>query len=138
MAWKNLKQRSLADAMMTLAGDPLPFFGDGTSRRDYTYVGDIVDGVVRSLDRCEGYEIYNLGESETTTLTEVPAVPAGTSQVIVVSLTTITLVAGLAPKSTVLVPGLLFWKPVPVSVTLLPPSDVPLEATTPESVGRAK
>ncbi|MEE2711205.1 MAG: NAD-dependent epimerase/dehydratase family protein [Planctomycetota bacterium] len=50
------------------AGDPVPFFGDGTSRRDYTYVDDIVDGVLRSLDRCEGYRIYNLGESHTTTL----------------------------------------------------------------------
>ncbi|MEZ6013721.1 MAG: GDP-mannose 4,6-dehydratase [Planctomycetota bacterium] len=56
---------------MTLAGKPLPFFGDGTTRRDYTYVDDIVDGVVRSLDRCEGFELYNLGESETTSLAEL-------------------------------------------------------------------
>lgn len=52
----------------TLAGDPIPFFGDGSTRRDYTYVDDIVDGVVRAIDRCEGYDIYNLGESETTSL----------------------------------------------------------------------
>ena len=52
-------------------GKPLPFFGDGSTRRDYTYVDDIVDGVLRSIDRCEGYEIYNLGESETTTLAEL-------------------------------------------------------------------
>ncbi len=50
------------------AGEPVPFFGDGTSRRDYTYVDDIIDGVVRSADRCGGYNIYNLGESHTTTL----------------------------------------------------------------------
>jgi UDP-glucuronate 4-epimerase len=56
---------------MTLAGEPIPFFGDGTTRRDYTYIDDIVDGVVRSIDRCEGYEIYNLGESETTSLSEL-------------------------------------------------------------------
>jgi len=56
---------------MTLRGEPIPFFGDGTTRRDYTYVDDIVDGVVRSIDRCEGYEIYNLGESETTSLSEL-------------------------------------------------------------------
>ena len=56
---------------MTLAGEPIPFFGDGSSRRDYTYIDDIVDGVVRSLDRCEGYEIYNLGESHTTSLSEL-------------------------------------------------------------------
>ena len=45
------------------AGDPVPMFGDGTSRRDYTYVEDIVDGVVRAIDRCTGYHIYNLGNS---------------------------------------------------------------------------
>ena len=56
---------------MVLDGEPIPFFGDGTTRRDYTYVDDIVDGVVASLDRCEGYEIYNLGESATTTLAEL-------------------------------------------------------------------
>ncbi len=55
----------------TLEGRPVPFFGDGSTRRDYTYIDDIVDGVVRSLDRCEGYEIYNLGESETTSLDEL-------------------------------------------------------------------
>jgi UDP-glucuronate 4-epimerase len=39
--------------------------------RDYTYIDDIVDGVVRALDRCAGYEIYNLGESATTSLSEL-------------------------------------------------------------------
>ncbi|MCC6407304.1 MAG: SDR family NAD(P)-dependent oxidoreductase [Planctomycetes bacterium] len=52
-------------------GKAIPFFGDGSTRRDYTYVDDIVDGVVRSLDRCQGYEIYNLGESATTSLGEL-------------------------------------------------------------------
>jgi UDP-glucuronate 4-epimerase len=56
---------------MTMAGEPIPFFGDGSTRRDYTYIDDIVDGVVRSIDRCEGYEIYNLGESDTTSLQEL-------------------------------------------------------------------
>jgi UDP-glucuronate 4-epimerase len=56
-----------------LAGRPIPFFGDGSSRRDYTYVDDIVDGVVRAIDRCAGYEIYNLGESATTSLSELVA-----------------------------------------------------------------
>ncbi len=54
-----------------LEGRPIPFFGDGSSRRDYTFVDDIVDGVVRALDRCRGYEIYNLGESSTTSLSEL-------------------------------------------------------------------
>ena len=52
-------------------GQPIPFYGDGSTRRDYTYIDDIVDGVVRSLDHCEGYEIYNLGESQTTSLAEL-------------------------------------------------------------------
>jgi UDP-glucuronate 4-epimerase len=44
-------------------GANVPMFGDGTTRRDYTYIGDIVDGVVRALDRCEGSHLYNLGNS---------------------------------------------------------------------------
>ena len=55
----------------TLEGRPIPFFGDGSTRRDYTYIDDIVDGVVRAIDRCEGYEIFNLGESATTSLAEL-------------------------------------------------------------------
>jgi UDP-glucuronate 4-epimerase len=53
---------------------PIPFFGDGSTRRDYTYVDDIVDGVVRALDKCAGYEIYNLGESATTSLSELVSI----------------------------------------------------------------
>ncbi|MFH0946778.1 MAG: GDP-mannose 4,6-dehydratase, partial [Planctomycetota bacterium] len=52
-------------------GEPLPFFGDGSSRRDYTYVDDIVDGVVRALDRLAGFEIINLGGSNTTSLADL-------------------------------------------------------------------
>jgi len=54
-----------------LSGRPIPFFGDGSTRRDYTYIDDIVDGVLRAIDRCEGYEIFNLGESQTTSLAEL-------------------------------------------------------------------
>jgi len=53
---------------MISRGQALPFFGDGSSSRDYTYVTDIVDGVIRSLDRLEGFEVYNLGGSQTTSL----------------------------------------------------------------------
>ena len=52
-------------------GEPIPFFGDGSTRRDYTFVSDIVDGILAALDRAEGYHIYNLGGSDTTTLTEL-------------------------------------------------------------------
>jgi UDP-glucuronate 4-epimerase len=42
-------------------GLPIQKFGDGLSSRDYTYIDDIVDGVIRSLDRPLGFQIYNLG-----------------------------------------------------------------------------
>ncbi|MFM7283300.1 MAG: GDP-mannose 4,6-dehydratase, partial [Planctomycetia bacterium] len=54
-------------------GTPVPFYGDGSTRRDYTYIAEIVDGVVRALDRCAGYELYNLGESQTISLAELVA-----------------------------------------------------------------
>jgi nucleoside-diphosphate-sugar epimerase len=43
-------------------------FGDGSSSRDYTYIDDIVDGVVRSLDRPLGYQIFNLGNGRPSSL----------------------------------------------------------------------
>jgi UDP-glucuronate 4-epimerase len=43
---------------------PVPMFGDGTTRRDYTYVDDIVDGICRAIERCTGHHLYNLGHSE--------------------------------------------------------------------------
>ncbi|MBI5850165.1 MAG: GDP-mannose 4,6-dehydratase [Planctomycetes bacterium] len=51
-----------------LAGEAILFFGDGSTRRDYTYVDDIVDGVVAALQRADGYHVYNLGGSHTTDL----------------------------------------------------------------------
>ena len=53
------------------ADKPIPMYGDGTSRRDYTYVGDTVDGLARALERCEGYRIYNLGSGRPVQLTEM-------------------------------------------------------------------
>lgn len=50
-------------ARMIEAGKPIPVFGDGSMRRDFTYIDDIIDGVVAAIDRCFGYAIYNLGES---------------------------------------------------------------------------
>lgn len=60
-------------ARLMVAGRPVPMFGDGSTSRDYTYIDDIVDGVLASLDRCEGYRVYNLGESKTTRLDELIA-----------------------------------------------------------------
>lgn len=54
-------------------GEKLPLYGDGRSERDYTYVDDILDGVVKALDRSKGFRIYNLGESRTVSLKELVA-----------------------------------------------------------------
>jgi UDP-glucuronate 4-epimerase len=43
-------------------------YGDGSSSRDYTYISDIVDGVVRAIDRRHKYELFNLGKGEGTSL----------------------------------------------------------------------
>jgi UDP-glucuronate 4-epimerase len=43
-------------------------FGDGSSSRDYTYIDDIVDGIVRALDRPHKYEVFNLGKGSGTSL----------------------------------------------------------------------
>lgn len=53
------------------AGQPLPFFGDGSTSRDYTFVDDIVDGIMKSLDRCDRYRVYNLGGSSPVTLLQL-------------------------------------------------------------------
>jgi UDP-glucuronate 4-epimerase len=44
-------------------GKPIPIFGDGTMMRDFTYIDDIIDGVVAAMQKCSGFNIYNLGES---------------------------------------------------------------------------
>jgi UDP-glucuronate 4-epimerase len=51
--------------------EPVPIFGDGESRRDYTYIDDIVDGVIAALDLAPGFEIINLGGAETTRLADL-------------------------------------------------------------------
>lgn len=56
---------------MILNGEPIPMFGDGSTKRDYTYIDDIIDGVVRCVDTPFDYEIFNLGESHTTSLKEL-------------------------------------------------------------------
>ena len=50
------------------AGKPIPVFGDGSTARDYTYVDDIMQGVMACTRREFGYEIFNLGESQTVKL----------------------------------------------------------------------
>jgi UDP-glucuronate 4-epimerase len=52
-------------------GEKIPMYGDGSSRRDYTYIDDLIDGILGVIDQHKGFEIYNLGESQTTSLKEL-------------------------------------------------------------------
>jgi UDP-glucuronate 4-epimerase len=52
-------------------GEKIPIYGDGSSRRDYTYIDDLVDGILGVIRYHKGFEIYNLGESQTTSLKEL-------------------------------------------------------------------
>lgn len=52
-------------------GKEIPMYGDGSSKRDYTYIDDLIEGMMAVLQRHQGYEIYNLGESQTTSLKEL-------------------------------------------------------------------
>jgi UDP-glucuronate 4-epimerase len=56
-------------------GVPIPQFGDGTTRRDYTHISDILQGIESAIDYLEihpeAYEIVNLGESDTVELTRL-------------------------------------------------------------------
>jgi UDP-glucuronate 4-epimerase len=55
-------------------GKPIPVFGDGTTRRDYTYIDDIIEGVRAAVDyTASDYEAINLGESRTVQLRELIA-----------------------------------------------------------------
>ena len=53
-------------------GKSVPFFGDGSTKRDYTYIDDIIDGILKSIDYIMSvdkvYDIFNLGESDTISL----------------------------------------------------------------------
>ncbi len=55
-------------------GKPIQMFGDGTTRRDYTYIDDIIQGVRAAIDYDRSmHEVFNLGESETTELSRLIA-----------------------------------------------------------------
>ncbi len=53
-------------------GEEVPVYGDGTSQRDYTYVSDVIDGVVAAIDRpLSGYRVLNLGRGEPVVLRDL-------------------------------------------------------------------
>ena len=61
-------------ARLITEGKPIQVFGDGTTRRDYTYIDDIIQGVRTAIDYDRSqYEIFNLGESQTVELNELIA-----------------------------------------------------------------
>jgi UDP-glucuronate 4-epimerase len=55
-------------AELLIAGKPIPVFGDGSTARDYTFVSDTLDGIIACTQREFGFEIFNLGESQTVKL----------------------------------------------------------------------
>jgi UDP-glucuronate 4-epimerase len=52
---------------------PIPVFGDGSMMRDFTYIDDIIDGTVAAIERCDGFHIYNLGESQPISVNDLIA-----------------------------------------------------------------
>ncbi len=56
------------DAIMN--GQPIEVYNQGNHIRDFTYIGDIVDGIIRSLDRVHGFEILNLGNNNPVELND--------------------------------------------------------------------
>jgi len=58
-------------ARLMTADKPIPVFGDGSAARDYTFVTDALDGVIACTKQEFGYEIFNLGESQTVSLSRM-------------------------------------------------------------------
>jgi UDP-glucuronate 4-epimerase len=56
-----------------LGGEGIDLYGDGSSQRDYTYIDDIVSGVLGAMTAPPGYRVYNLGEPATISLSELVA-----------------------------------------------------------------
>ena len=54
-------------------GKPIPVFGDGSTARDHTHINDILEGVITCTKKEFGFEIFNLGESQTVKLSELIA-----------------------------------------------------------------
>ena len=52
---------------------PIPVYGDGTMSRDFTYIDDIINGTVAAMQNCNGFNIYNLGESRPITVNDLVA-----------------------------------------------------------------
>jgi UDP-glucuronate 4-epimerase len=51
--------------------ESIPVFGDGSMTRDFTYIDDIISGTIAAIDKCAGYNVYNLGESKPVKLSKL-------------------------------------------------------------------
>jgi UDP-glucuronate 4-epimerase len=54
-----------------LGGETIEVYGDGTSSRDYTYIGDIINGIENSLEVLDGYQVFNLGNSSSVKIIDL-------------------------------------------------------------------
>ncbi|OFW49195.1 MAG: epimerase [Actinobacteria bacterium RBG_13_35_12] len=54
-----------------LNGEDIEIYGDGSSSRDYTYIDDVISGILSGLDRIKGFEVINLGNSNTVKLIDL-------------------------------------------------------------------
>jgi UDP-glucuronate 4-epimerase len=60
-------------ARMIRAGLPIPVYGDGSTRRDYTFIDDIISGVRAAMEWRDGYQVVNLGNNQTLSLADMIA-----------------------------------------------------------------
>ena len=51
-----------------MKNETISFYGDGTTNRDYTHINDIIFGIIKAVEKVKGFDIFNLGESNTITL----------------------------------------------------------------------
>jgi len=52
-------------------GEPIQMYGYGKPQRDYTFIEDIIQGILQAIEKVEGYEIFNLGESQTISTSDL-------------------------------------------------------------------
>jgi len=61
-------------AKLIMEEKAIPFYGDGNTERDYTFINDIVNGIIGAINNLNGYDIFNIGESKTITLSKMVSV----------------------------------------------------------------
>jgi len=61
-------------AKLIMEGKSIPFYGAGNTERDYTFIEDIIDGILGAVNHLKGFDILNLGESKTISLAKMVSV----------------------------------------------------------------